>query len=419
MILPDIGSVRLENVSKRYRLGSINSLQGLISTAFFRGENSNDVHQLWALKDISFNVKPGDSLGLIGRNGAGKTTVLKLLSNITRPTAGTIQVGGRISSLIELGAGFHPELSGRENIYLNGAILGLNRREIRTKIDDIISFSELSQFIDTPVKRYSSGMYVRLGFAVAAHVEPDVLLVDEVLAVGDASFRFRCTKRIKELQEQGTTIIFVSHNLHLVRDVCRHSLYLHQGQIKAIGATDEVISLYEKEILSPPSEVVHDPKELSVGAAPQASKTNLLITGIRVGSCVEAKHEVLQSIQCAAIFISYAAGNVVPIGRINVRILRDDGVLCCNIDSNRQASTRKMLAHLSGQGTVEIILDPLQLTSGTYFAEVRITDLSDNLVLASGQSQRFQVHSEGSTFQKGVFEPAVKWAWGERNAAES
>ena len=203
---------------------------------------------LWALSDISFSVRRGESLALVGPNGAGKTTILKLLANITKPTAGRVHVAGRLSALIELGAGFHPDLTGRDNVFLNGAILGIRRTEIQRRFDDIVDFSGLERFIDTPVKRYSSGMIVRLGFAVASCIDPDVLLVDEVLAVGDAAFSQKCMSRIRALIKQGTSIVFVSHNLYLVKAACERALYLSAGRCLCEGSTDEVIRAYEQDI---------------------------------------------------------------------------------------------------------------------------------------------------------------------------
>jgi lipopolysaccharide transport system ATP-binding protein len=200
--------------------------------------------EFWALEDVSFEVRRGEALGLIGSNGAGKSTILKLLSGIMRPTRGTITVNGRISALIEVGAGFHPDLTGRENVFLNGSILGMTKWEIQRKFDDIVAFAGLEDFIDTPVKRYSSGMYARLGFAVAAHVEPDLLIVDEVLSVGDYLFQQKCVDRMTSILAGGTTVLFVSHNLHAVSELCSRSVLLERGRMLANGPTDEVIRQY-------------------------------------------------------------------------------------------------------------------------------------------------------------------------------
>ena len=199
---------------------------------------------MWALKNVSFEVRKGEAFGIIGPNGAGKTTILKLLANITRPTSGKVTVDGRVASLIELGAGFHPELTGRENIYLNGVIMGLSRLEIKRKFDAIVEFSGLERFIDTPVKRYSSGMYARLGFSVAAHLEPSVLLVDEVLSVGDAAFQQKSLQRMGRLVDSGVTLIFVSHNLFAVQTICSRVMWLSEGQVQFLGEPAKAIGAY-------------------------------------------------------------------------------------------------------------------------------------------------------------------------------
>ena len=200
----------------------------------------------WAVRDLSFQVRRGEALGIIGHNGAGKSTILKMLANITAPTEGAITIDGRLSALIEVGSGFHPELSGRENVFLSGSILGMRRREIATKLDSIVEFAGVRQFIDTPVKRYSSGMHVRLGFAIAAHLDPDILLLDEVLAVGDAAFQEKCIQRIKELEAAGTTIVFISHDLTAVARLCHRVILMRSGQIAAEGLPRDVIKQYHE-----------------------------------------------------------------------------------------------------------------------------------------------------------------------------
>jgi lipopolysaccharide transport system ATP-binding protein len=202
------------------------------------------VEEFWALKDVSFEVRAGDSLGIIGRNGAGKSTLLKVLSRITEPTAGRIEITGRVASLLEVGTGFHMELTGRQNIYLNGAILGMGRQEIRRKFDEIVSFAEVDSFLDTPVKRYSSGMYVRLAFAVAAHLEPEILIVDEVLAVGDAAFQRKCLGKMGDVASEGRTVLFVSHNMGMVTQLCSSCMLLDKGATVATGETSGIVDMY-------------------------------------------------------------------------------------------------------------------------------------------------------------------------------
>ncbi len=243
-------ALQMEHVYKKFRKGEIfNSLRDLIPALtgrMFRQQelSGSDQREFWALQDISFEVKEGEAFGIIGHNGAGKSTMLKLLSRIMKPSRGTFQVKGRVSALIELAAGFHQDLTGRENIYLYGTILGMTRGEIAAKFDDIVEFSGLEQFIDTPVKRYSSGMYARLGFAVACHVNPDVLLVDEVLSVGDYVFQRKCVSRMKEVIRNGATVLFVSHNLRTVSEFCQRGILLDHGRVVKIGAIEDVISAY-------------------------------------------------------------------------------------------------------------------------------------------------------------------------------
>jgi len=206
------------------------------------GDVSED---FWAIKDLSFNISQGDRVGIVGRNGAGKSTLLKLLSRITEPTKGRIVINGRVASLLEVGTGFHPELTGRENIFLNGAILGMNRTEIRAKFDEIVAFAEVERFLDTPVKRYSSGMYVRLAFAVAAHLEPEVLIVDEVLAVGDAQFQKKCLGKMEDVSKnQGRTVLFVSHNMGVISQLCKSAIVLHKGEMDYLGDVGKAIEYY-------------------------------------------------------------------------------------------------------------------------------------------------------------------------------
>lgn len=254
--------IKAENISKQYRLGSIGTktLANDLKRWYYqvRGKEDpfmkiGDVNDrstkgsseyIWALKDINFDIKQGEVIGIIGKNGAGKSTLLKILSRVTAPTTGQITVHGRMASLLEVGTGFHPELSGRENVFLNGAIMGMTKDEIKRKFDEIVDFSGVERYIDTPVKRYSSGMYVRLAFAVAAHLEPEILIVDEVLAVGDAEFQKKCLGKMKDVSGQGRTVLFVSHNMGAIQSLCSRSIYLKHGTIQQSGETDKIINYY-------------------------------------------------------------------------------------------------------------------------------------------------------------------------------
>ncbi|MCA1637048.1 MAG: ABC transporter ATP-binding protein, partial [Acidobacteria bacterium] len=238
--------IKAENLSKLYYLGAgkSDSLRDAVMNFVKKPALSKEKHKLWALHDVSFEVKDGETLGIIGNNGAGKSTLLKILSRITKPTTGTAQLKGRVGSLLEVGTGFHNELTGRENIYLNGAILGMKRAEIEKQFDEIVAFSELEKFLDTPVKHYSSGMYMRLAFAVAAHLEPEILIVDEVLAVGDADFQHKCLDKMQAIMNEGRTILFVSHNMSAIMRLCSRAIALKKGKIVQEGATQTVVNEY-------------------------------------------------------------------------------------------------------------------------------------------------------------------------------
>ena len=252
--------ISVNNLSKRYMLHhergeryvalrdvltkSVKSLGRRLANPFVKHVPCSADEEFWALKDVSFEVKDGERVGIIGRNGAGKSTLLKILSSITEPTSGRIVISGRVASLLEVGTGFHPELTGRQNVFLNGAILGMRKAEIQRKFDEIIAFAEVEKFVDTPVKRYSSGMYVRLAFAVAAHLEPEILIIDEVLAVGDINFQKKCLGKMEDVSRSGRTILFVSHNLSAVSALCDRAILIKQGNIAAMGETKEVIDRY-------------------------------------------------------------------------------------------------------------------------------------------------------------------------------
>jgi lipopolysaccharide transport system ATP-binding protein len=259
-------AITVEQLSKRYRLGTglrapYRTLREAITDAVTGGwrrlrgragtrrpgQGGADTpapREIWALRDVNFEVAPGEVLGVIGRNGAGKSTLLKVLSRITRPSAGEVRLQGRVGSLLEVGTGFHPELTGRENIFLNGAILGMSRREVAGKFDDIVEFAEIGPFLDTPVKRYSSGMYTRLAFAVASHLEPEILIVDEVLAVGDVAFQKKCLGKMGQVSRQGRTVLFVSHNMTAIKSLCTRALLVDRGQVALDGSVDEVVNRY-------------------------------------------------------------------------------------------------------------------------------------------------------------------------------
>ncbi|MBX7131453.1 MAG: ABC transporter ATP-binding protein [Fimbriimonadaceae bacterium] len=241
-------AIKVVGVGKRYQIGGqeLSSLRETLvarARALFGGNDSRQ-EEFWALRNVSFDVRPGEVIGIVGKNGAGKSTLLKVLSRITHPTEGRVEINGTVASLLEVGTGFHPELTGRENIFLNGTLLGMQRSEIKTKYDQIVEFSGVGRFIDTPVKHYSSGMYVRLAFAVAAHLEPDILIIDEVLAVGDAEFQKKCLGKMKDIGAIGRTVLFVSHNMQAVRSLCSRAILIRDGSVAEIGTVENVVNSY-------------------------------------------------------------------------------------------------------------------------------------------------------------------------------
>ena len=278
--------IDVEQLSKRYIIGhnmahndSGDGLKEVITKRvrnIFSGTNKTAKEDFWALDDVSFSLENGDRLGIVGRNGAGKSTLLKLISRITEPTSGKIRIKGKVTSLLEIGTGFHPELSGRENIYLNGAVLGMNRAEIKKKFDSIVDFSEIEQFLDTPVKRYSSGMYVKLAFAVASHLESEIMIVDEVLAVGDAQFQKKCLGKLEDVGKSGRTILFVSHNISAVANLCNKGLYLNKGKTEGIDSVSSVIEQYMGNMSK--NEAVFEGKAITWAKMSQLNDSLLLET---------------------------------------------------------------------------------------------------------------------------------------------
>ncbi len=319
--------IKAENLSKLYYLGgtSHNSLRDVLAS-FVKNPKRDKKRELWALRDVGFEVNDGETLGIIGHNGAGKSTLLKILSRITKPTSGSVEIKGRIGSLLEVGTGFHNELSGRENIYLNGAILGMKRAEIEKKFDEIVAFSEIEKFLDTPVKHYSSGMYMRLAFAVAAHLEPEVLIVDEVLAVGDIGFQRKCLNKMKTVGESGRTVLFVSHDMNAINRLCSRTIWLKNGTIEKDGETGEVVSQY-----------LHEQSESGAEKSWETSKTapgNEIAKLIKVRVCDES------GATTSAMDIRR------PVGiEMTYEVLQDDKILVPNFHFYNEQGICAFIAH--------------------------------------------------------------------------
>lgn len=331
--------ISVENLSKKYTLGhqdqaaystlrdtltnSAKRIGGRLRHPFKRIEPRNSSsEEFWALRNVSFNLDQGDRVGIIGRNGAGKSTLLKILSRITEPSSGIARIKGRVASLLEVGTGFHPELTGRENIFLNGAILGMSRGEIIRKFDEIVEFAEVEKFLDTPVKRYSSGMYVRLAFAVAAHLEPEILIVDEVLAVGDAQFQKKCLGKMEQIGDDGRTVIFVSHNVAAIRRLCTRAVLLQAGELVAVGPSQEVTDLYFQKTSQNISE-----RELTQKIADLPVDPTFELQAIRLTQIGHPVSGIVQNGQPLEVAITYRIKHQVEAMRIFIDLQDDQGTV--------------------------------------------------------------------------------------------
>lgn len=379
--------ITVENLSKRYRIGVAeqqhdNLIGGIFSWLISPFSNFRRVQKLskfnqdeakdiiWAIKELNFNVNEGEILGIIGKNGAGKSTLLKILSRIVEPTDGQAVVNGRVASLLEVGTGFHRELSGRENIYLNGTILGMTKDEINKNFDEIVEFSEIGKFIDTPVKRYSSGMYVRLAFAVAAHLNPEVLIVDEVLAVGDAAFQKKCLGKMSETAKSGRTVLFVSHNMHTVQDLCNRTLLLENGKIIKDGNTSDVIKYY----LEPDSIKIGE-TDLSNNYRARHSPGKMRARHVRIlnkNGEINTTFEINDQIS-----IEIDVDNVSDNGFVaSILVFNQQGALVYHIRSQDGAISTK---NLGTTATIKMTIPQLNIIQGRYTIDVWIGNHLDML----------------------------------------
>jgi lipopolysaccharide transport system ATP-binding protein len=333
----------------------------------------DEVEEFWALKDINFEIRRGETVGIIGCNGAGKSTLLKLLSRITEPSAGRVTIKGRVASLLEVGTGFHPELTGRENIYLNGAILGMTRAEIRRKFDEIVAFAEIEKFLDTPVKRYSSGMYVRLAFAVAAHLEPEILIVDEVLAVGDAQFQKKCLGKMDEVGREGRTVLFVSHNMGVISQLCPTCIWLDQGKIKDIGQTASVVNAYMLDGTSKLCGEITFPDDMKKDA--QLKEIKLL----------DIEGNVSQKFDCDSpinIKLEILVRKPVPGLYGYIGLCKPDGTKVLISDSYDAATTNTLENLPIGMNTIMVVIPPRTLGHGEYMLQFGLAShMADNFYM--------------------------------------
>ena len=405
--------VRVNNVSKQYSIGRreaaydtlresiIEAVRAPLKRLRKRNGNNGNSETIWALKDVSFTVEPGEVIGIIGRNGAGKSTLLKVLSRITEPTSGRAELYGRVASLLEVGTGFHPELTGRENIYLNGAILGMRKSEIDRKFDEIVAFAELEQFLDMPVKRYSSGMYTRLAFAVASHLEPEILVVDEVLAVGDSQFQKKCLGKMGDVASEGRTVLFVSHNMAAVRSLCGRAIWLDRGQIIEAGETAQVVLSYlQRGAVATLEQVWEDP-----ATAPGNEKVKIRSARLRSLPPNDGEEITVQSaIELEFEFWNYQADAVLS---LTMHLFTIEGTYVFAVGSHGKPMPR-------GLARSSVRIPANLLNDGIYTVTIQVVQDTSSSVYLHPEILTFEVLDsvrEINWFGKwpGVIRPKLEW----------
>ncbi|MBL7183830.1 MAG: ABC transporter ATP-binding protein [Anaerolineae bacterium] len=401
-------TVRFDNVSKKFTLRHerTRSFQEA-ALAFLKGRN-NSREDLWALKDVSFAVERGKTVGIIGPNGSGKSTVLKLITRILEPTSGQVIVQGRVSALIELGAGFHPDLTGRENVYLNGSLLGFSRNEMKAKFDRIVEFSELEKFIDVPIKHYSSGMHMRLGFAVAIHVDPDILLIDEILAVGDQAFQNKCLGKIGELKSQGVTILFVSHDLEAVRNLCPSAIWLENGVIQESGTTDRVIDSYLNNVVAVTEARLS--REQRIGDNENRwGSGEVEITEVKFLDAQGRDRRAFKTGEKMVVRLKYHAHIEVRQPVFGVAIYSSDGV---HINGPNTKLSDYTVESVEGAGEIDYIVDMLPLLEGSYELSAAVYD-QDGLHAYDHQHRMHTFIIQRGTVKEryGIFYIPSRWDW--------
>lgn len=399
-------AIQVEHMGKQYRLGEgghHNTLRDLLADSAkslirWKGRSQRPKEAFWALKEATFEIGHGENVGIIGLNGAGKSTLLKILSRITEPTVGRALVSGRVGALLEVGTGFHRELTGKENIYLYGAILGMGKNEIRRKFDAIVEFAGVSDFIDTPLKRYSSGMYVRLAFSVAAHLEPEILLLDEVFSVGDLPFQRKCMDFAKRLQQRNGTLLFVSHNMFSIKTMCKRVIYLKQGQVQFDGPTDQGIKLYEEDC------------RLSILPWMQTNPDGwpIFITDFSLFDEKGQEKHVFNHGERMKLRFKYETRRPVESPNVIIAFVRSDGVACCNYSTEADGI---LFDRVSGKGVIELRTPPLKLVSELYTIHVLVREKGFQMLLCAQIGSTFHIQHDLFDIHFGVFHEPAQWSW--------
>jgi lipopolysaccharide transport system ATP-binding protein len=416
--------IQIENLSKKYIIGHqkqekyttlrdaiMHKIRGLgqrLRHPLSPNKEETNLEEFWALKDINLEIKQGDRVGIIGRNGAGKSTLLKVLSRITEPTTGRISINGRVASLLEVGTGFHPELTGRENIFLNGAILGMSRADIKKNFDEIVAFAEVEKFLDTPVKRYSSGMYVRLAFAVAAHLEPDILIVDEVLAVGDVQFQIKCLGKMEDVSREGRTILFVSHNMGAIRSLCSGAVLLQDGYVTANGKVNDIVEKY----LSFGQSFGQGEVSWDESSAPQCDEVSL--QSIRLLDSKGNVQSIFDALNSIDVEIKYKIRKFTRGMRIIMSLVTSDGIIAfASTDHNIRGANELHLGEYISNCQIPGGL----LNSGHYLVNVHIGIPGVKVLIQGRKYLSMMVNdagTHGSIFSEkwpGVVAPSLIWSF--------
>ena len=412
-------AIRVKNIGKEYRLGQLmNTYNTLRETIAERMSNSrrgvkNDLsipNSIWALRNVSFDVHQGQVLGVVGRNGAGKSTLLKILSRVTEPTEGSAEIHGRVGSLLEVGTGFHPELTGRENIFLNGAILGMRKNEIENKFDEIVSFAEVEQFIDTPVKRYSSGMYLRLAFAVAAHLEPEILIVDEVLAVGDAEFQRKCLGKMSDVAKQGRTVMFVSHNMSAILRLTEETLVIDRGQLLLRASTQEAVDFYLSWGITQEGQRQWLADEIPAKSAPFKPISMRLLD--KKGNVIDT----VRSTEDFFIEFEYSLAKAVKGLRVGIYLITSRGeFVFTSFDTDEEDAFIAYDKRSAGSYISRVKIPANLLNSGRFVAGVNASSYRIKTYFHDEQALAFNVDASGAPGthwpepRMGPVRPALKW----------